>query len=319
MFVARLYGATAGRRRNLAVYGVHAFLIGLATYLAIWLRFDGDIPPHVLENYWRVLPWTLAIRGLTFIPFGLYQGLWRYTGIFDLTRLVLAVFASSLPVFVLVYRPIGPHGLPRSIVILESLLLISFIGGLRLLRRLVQVEPSSTLARRVLILGAGDAGEMIVREMRRGTAYHPVGFIDDDPRKVGLAIHGVTVWGTRKDLPRVIAATRPQEVLVAIPSLESAAMRSVVELLETCKLPITTLPGLKELRDGNVTVKQIRPLAIEDLLPRSSISLNIDDVRRLVQGKRILVTGAGGSIGSELCRQISALSPASLVLYERYE
>ena len=166
----------------------------------------------------------------------------------------------------------------------------------------------------MLILGAGDAGEMILREMRRGTAYHPVGFIDDDPRKVGRTIHGVTVLGTRQDLPRVIVATRPQEVLVAIPSLDSAAMRSVVETLETCKLPITTLPGLKELRNGSVAVKQIRPLAIEDLLPRSPISLNVDEVRRLVEGKRVLVTGAGGSIGSELCRQMAALSPASLVL-----
>jgi FlaA1/EpsC-like NDP-sugar epimerase len=316
---ARIYGATEGYRRSLAVFVVHPFLIGLATYLAISLRFDGDIPPHVLANYWRILPWTVVIRGLVFAPFGLYQGLWRYTSIFDLWRLSLAVFASSIVVFGLVYQPLGPDGLPRSIVIIESILLIAFVGGVRLLPRLIQIEPSSTQARRVLVLGAGDAGEMILREMKRGTAYHPVGFIDDDPTKIGRTIHGVTVLGTRQDLPRVIAAARPQEVLVAIPSLDSAVMRSVVEMLETCKLPITTLPGLKELRNGSVGVKQIRPLAIEDLLPRSPISLNIDEVRRLVEGKRVLVTGAGGSIGSELCRQMAALSPASLVCYERYE
>lgn len=317
--LVRIYGAVPGRRRYVAVCAVHSFFIGLATYLAIWLRFDGLIPPHVLDNYWRTLPWALVIRGVTFVPFGLYQGLWRYTGIFDLTRLVLAVFTSSLLMFGLVYQPIGPHGLPRSIVIIESILLISFLGGARLLRRIVHAEPSSTQARRVLILGAGDAGEMILREMRRGTAYHPVGLIDDDPRKAGLTIHGVAVLGRRQDLPRVIAATKAQEVLVAIPSLESSSMRSVVETLETCKLPITTLPGLKELRDGSVAVQQIRPLAIEDLLPRSPVTLNIDAVRRLIEGKRLLVTGAGGSIGSELCRQIAALSPANLVLYERYE
>ena len=316
--LARLYSVTVGRR-YLAVYAVHALLIGLATYLAVWLRFDGNVPSHVLANYWRILPWTLAIRGLMFVPFGLYQGLWRYTSIFDLTRIVLAVFTSSLPVFFLVYRPLGPDGLPRSIVIIESILLISFVGGVRLLRRLVRVEPGSTRARRVLILGAGDAGEMILREMRRGTAYHPVGFIDDDPRKVGRTIHGVTVLGTRQDLPRVIMETKPQEVLVAIPSLDSAAMRSVVETLETFKLPITTLPDLKELRNGRSPSSRSgrwrSRICCREVRSRSTSTRS----GAWCEGKRVLVTGAGGSIGSELCRQIAALGPASLVLYERYE
>ena len=129
----------------------------------------------------------------------------------------------------------------------------------------------------------------------------------------------MTVLGTRNELRRVIEATQPQEVLIAIPSANAAAIRSLVQHLEAFKLPITTLPDLKELVNGKVAVKQIRPLAIEDLLPRSPISLNVDDVRQLVRGKRVLVTGAGGSIGSELCRQIAALAPASLVLFERYE
>ena len=125
----------------------------------------------------------LVIRGLIFVPFGLYGGLWRYTGVWDLSRIVLAVITSSVVLFLLVYQPLGPAGYPRSIVIVESLLLISFLGGVRLIRRIVQAARRSTRGQRVLILGAGDAGEMIVREMHRGGGYHPVGFIDDNPGK----------------------------------------------------------------------------------------------------------------------------------------
>ena len=298
---------------------IHGALIIMASYLACWLRFDGEIPPRLTTTYLQLLPWVLAIRGLVFVPFGLYGGLWRYTSIWDLSRIILGVLTSSLGLYLLVYRELGPAGFPRSIVIIDSVLLICFLGGARLLRRVLQGVTRPGGGRRVLIVGAGDAGEMIVREMRKGGEYQPVGFIDDDPLKVGRTIHGVTVLGTRDDLPRVVTATTPQEVLVAMPSANAAAARGIVHHLEAFKLPITTLPGLKELVRGNVGVKHIRPLAIEDLLSRKAVALNTTAVRELVSGKRVLVTGAGGSIGSELCRQIAALGPASLILLERYE
>jgi FlaA1/EpsC-like NDP-sugar epimerase len=294
-------------------------LIPTATYLAFWLRFDGNIAPEYIETYLRTLPWLFAIRGLTFFPFGLYGGLWRYTGIWDLTRIVLAVLTSSLLLHVFVYRELGSALYPRSIVIIDSLLLICFLGGVRLLWRILPSLVRAKTGRRVLIIGAGDAGDMIVREMRKSGGYEPVGFIDDDRAKLGRTIHGVKVLGTRVDLPRVVAATQAREALVAIPTATPATIRGFVRLLEDCKLPITTLPSLSELVNGQVGVKQIRPLAIEDLLPRSQVALNTESGRRLVKGKRVLVTGAGGSIGSELCRQIAALEPAELILYERYE
>src|SRR4029434_3154063 len=142
---------------------------------------------------------------------------------------------------------------------------------------------------------------------RKGGGYLPVGFIDDDPSKLGRTIHGVKVLGPRSQLPRVIAATKAVEALVAIPSASPATVRSFVHLLEGHKLPITTLPSLKELVNGKVGVKRVRPRAIEDLLHRSQVALSADNVRRLVKGKRVLVTGAGGSIGSELCRQSAQL------------
>jgi FlaA1/EpsC-like NDP-sugar epimerase len=160
---------------------------------------------------------------------------------------------------------------------------------------------------------------MIVREMRRAGPYRPVGFVDDDPLKIGRTIHGVTVLGTADELPQILENTKPQEVLIAMPTANAAAIRRLVHRLENYKLPITTIPDLKELVNGTSKVTQIRPLAIEDLLPRSPIALDVDAVRRLVRGKRVLVTGAGGSIGSELCRQLAALGPATLVAFERYE
>ena len=306
-------------RRYAVVIGVHGALVALSAYFACWLRFDGAVPPHVTTAFARTLPWILLVRGLIFLPFGLYGGLWRYTGIWDLWRLVVAVTVSSVVVYVLLYQPLVPGGFPRSIVVIESLLLISLVGGARLVRRILNAAPRSAGGQRVLILGAGDAGEMIVREMWRAGGYDPVGFIDDNPLKLGRTIHGVTVLGTRNDLPRVIETTKPQEVLIAIPSAKAASVRSLVQRLEPYKLPITTLPDLKELVNGKVGVKHIRPLAIEDLLPRSPVALNVEAVQHLVRGKRVLVTGAGGSIGSELCRQVASLGPSTLLLFERYE
>lgn len=299
---------------------VHGLLVAVAVYSAFWLRFDGAPPTSALATCTKVLPWLLLIRGLMFASFGLYGGLWRYTGVWDLTRIVVAVGASSVAAYAPLYITIEPAYLPRSIIVIDSLLLISFIGGLRLIWRITDGAAAlSTTGKPVLIIGAGDAGDMIVREMRRGGLYNPVAFVDDNPLKVGRTIHGVTVKGTCKDLARVIDETQPREVLVAIPSAKPAAIRALLQRLEPFKLPITTLPGLKDLVNAQVGVKQIRPLKIEDLLPRSPVSLNVVQVQQMVRGKRVLVTGAGGSIGSELCRHLAQLDPAQLVLLDRYE
>jgi FlaA1/EpsC-like NDP-sugar epimerase len=306
------------RRLALVVIGQLA-LIPASAYFAFWLRFEGAIPPDMMDSLVQTLPWLIAIRGLVFIPFGLYGGLWRYTGIWDLTRIVLAVFTSSLILYIFVHRPMGPGLYPRSIIAIDPLLLVYALGGLRLLRRSAPSLLRSRSGRRVLIIGAGDAGDMIVREMLKGSGYVPVGFIDDDPDKLGRTIHGIKVLGDRSNLARVVTATRAAEALVAIPSASPDTVRAFVEQLQGLKIPITTLPSLKELVNGRVGVKQIRPLAIEDLLPRTQVELNPAGVRRLIRGKSVLVTGAGGSIGSELCRQIVTLEPAELILYERYE
>jgi FlaA1/EpsC-like NDP-sugar epimerase len=317
--LALRYRTLATSKRVWLTVVLDVAMIMTATYLAFWLRFDGNIPSAYFATYLKTLPWLLVVRELAFVGFGLYSGLWRYTGIWDLTQIVLAVFASSLCLYGTVYFELGPALYPRSVVVIDALLLVWFLGGVRLFWRVLPSIIRPKQRRRVLIIGAGDAGDMIVREMLKLGRYRPVGFIDDDPSKLGRTIQGVTVLGRRVDLPRVVAATRPDEALIAIPSATAAMVRSCVQLLEGFKLPLTTLPSLAEIVNGKVGVKQIRPLAIEDLLPRSQVAIDIGDGRRLVNGKRVLVTGAGGSIGSELCRQIASLGPSDLILYERYE
>lgn len=316
---AKTVRRTALRHRRVVVVAFHAMAVAIAGYLAFWLRFDGEIPAHERGLYLQMLPWLLVIRGLTFIPFRLYEGLWRYTGIWDLRNLLAGVLTSSAIFYVLVHGMFGYFEYPRSVFIMDALLLIFLAGGVRLGRRIHKELMRRPAERRVLIYGAGDAGEMVVRDMQFFADYQPIGFIDDDREKVGQRIHGLPVLGTRLDLPRIIEDEHPDEVLVAIARADGPTVRRIVRALEPYKLPITTVPNLRDLLSGSVEVSQIRPLSIEDLLPRSPVGIDPQPVVDLIRGKRVLVTGAGGSIGSELCHQIAALQPALLVLYERHE
>lgn len=307
--------------RRSFVVAFHGGLVVLANYLAFWLRFDGAISEQEMALFGEMLPWLVAIRGLTFIPFRLYEGLWRYTSIWDLRNIIGGVFSSTIVFCVLVRWVFSEMAYPRSVFLIDSVLLISFLGGIRLTRRIYRELGHLDREKRILIYGAGDAGEMIARDMKNNPfyEYEPIGFIDDNPAKVGQRIHGVKVLGTRDALARVMTEENPDAVLVAMPRAEPAMARGVVNALEQFKIPIKILPNLRDVLGEKVAVSQIRNLSIEDLLERAPVGLDLAPIRNLVEGKRILVTGAGGSIGSELCRRIASFQPSSLVLYERYE
>jgi FlaA1/EpsC-like NDP-sugar epimerase len=305
--------------RRAVVLAVHIALITFSNYCAFWLRFDGNIPEPYGAVMKAMLAWLVLIRVVTFIPFRLYEGLWRYTGIWDLRNIILAVVCSSGAFYLLVHWIFGLSEYPRSVFIMDSILLIFSMGGIRLTRRLYQGLARWKHKKRILIYGAGDAGEMIVRNIKNNASeYQPVGFVDDDLAKSRQRIHGVRVLGSGQDLPAIVARQRPEEVWIAMPKLEGARMREILKILRPFKVSLKTLPQ-STAGDSEVTLNQIRSLALEDLLDRPTVGLDLEPVRQFLRGKRVLVTGAGGSIGSELSRQISGCQPDVLILVDKSE
>lgn len=315
----RLSEGARARHRWLLILFVHLGSIALANYGAFLLRFDGTIP-NAYAGAWVIgLPSVLLLRGLAAYGLGLFRGTWLYAGVWDIRNVAVATGVSTALLFVwfewLLELPY-PHG----VYLIDSVLVFVLLSGVRLagrVRRQLSVGPD---ARRVLIVGAGDAGAMIAAEMKhnRSLGALPVGFVDDDPRKRGLFVNGVRVYGPRADLPAITADVRPDEFLVAVPSADAETVRRIVATLEPYSLPVKILPSLAALLNGNL-LERIRPLEMGDLLARPPFDLNLDEVRALVRDRCVLVTGAGGSIGAELSRQVAELSPRSLIMVDRYE
>jgi FlaA1/EpsC-like NDP-sugar epimerase len=308
-------------RRSFVVC-LHIILIALSQYLSFWLRFDGKISDQELALYFQMLPWLVLIRGISFFPFRLYQGLWRYTGIWDLRNIILGVLLSSILFYLFVYWGLQIEGYPRSTIFIDSLILVCAMGGIRLGWRLKRGLTAFKHRKRLLIYGAGDTGEIIVRDIRNNRDeydYHPIGFVDDDRQKVGRRIHGVPVLGVTDELPKIMLKEKPDEVLLAVPRAQPAAIRKLVNSLAPFNVPIRTLPSLRNGDNGGPRMRHIRDLAIEDLLERLPVGLDSNVLRRFVKGRRIVVTGAGGSIGAELCRQIAGYEPELLILVDKSE
>jgi FlaA1/EpsC-like NDP-sugar epimerase len=310
--------------RRVFVIGAHLFLIVAASYLAFWLRFDGRILSAELSLWLGMVPWLVATRGIAFIPLRLYEGLWRYTGIWDLRNIIAGVSASTVVFYMLVRWGFGITRYPRSVFVIDSLLLVFFMGGIRLGMRSFR-ESSRRYRhrpeRRALIVGAGDAGDMLVREIGRNLTmpYEVVGFVDDEPRKRGMRIHGVEVLGTVDELSELCRAQRIQEVLIAIPSANGAQMRRISQACRAAGVEFKTIPSLGELLENPSAVPKVRRVDICDLLRREPVRIDHSEVEKFVRGKGVLITGAGGSIGSELCRQVARFEPGSLVLLDRAE
>jgi FlaA1/EpsC-like NDP-sugar epimerase len=302
----------------------HLLIVVVANYAAFWLRFDGDIPDHYKDLMWGAMPWLLLVRGTVFAIYRLYRGLWRYTSIWDTWHIISATLLSAVIFYLFIHVIEAQIAYPRSVFIVDSLLGIFLLTAMRLpwrIHREFKVESKSKKKKRILIYGAGDAGEMILRDIKQHPEYHykPIGFLDDDRSKVGQRIHGIRVCGTRQQLTQIIENNQVDEIILAIPSADPSTMREIVRSLQQYNMPIKTTPNLRDILDEKVTLSQIRNLSVEDLLPRVPVDLDMAPVQRLLKGKTVFITGAGGSIGSELCRQIAKMEPAELLLFDRYE
>src|SRR5215213_4759693 len=327
-------------RHAIPQVAVDAGLVALAYFLAYRLRFDGGVPPDYQDLFERTLSFVVIGSIAIFTGFGLYRHWMRYSSQREYLRIVQAAVAAVLalvgyvaivqPKLVNVGYPRGlvPVSIPAGVLALYGLLMLVFLAGVRYGVHLFYERPlngfrSRRDARSVLIVGAGDGGRLLLREILRNPdlGFRPVGFVDDDPRKQNARIdRGLSVLGTTEELPQVLQAVEPDEVLIAIPSAPGTVRARVVAACRERGVPVRTMPTVFELlQDGGRVLRQVRNVEVEDMLGREPVRMDIDRVGGYITGRVVLVTGAGGSIGSELCRQISRVGPSKLVLLDHAE
>ncbi len=314
--------------RRSAQVGIDAGLVALAYSVAFGLRFDAGIPGRYLALLAVTLPFVVAGKVLVFALFGLYHKLWRFVDARDFETTVRAVVVSSLllvgALFLLSPGAVAP---PRGVIALDFLLTLLAVAGLRFAvrsfgdRRLTGAIAKRG-AREVIIVGAGNGGQSVAFELRRNPELPgvPIGFVDDDPRKKGMRIGGLKVLGATTDLARILDDAEPDEVIIAIPSAPGELRQRVVTACRRRDIPVRTLPTVFELLSGGMNLmRQLREVRVEDVLGREPVRVELDRVGAYLSDAVVLVTGAGGSIGSELCRQIARVRPARLVLMDNAE
>jgi FlaA1/EpsC-like NDP-sugar epimerase len=301
-----------------------AAVLVCSLFASFLIRFEGNIPPSDLNLFRNSVLVIVLIQLFVFFVSGLYDRMWRYVSTRELRVLAIdVVVGSALSVIPLYY--VARSGFPRSVLIIHALLTVMLVGGARFgaryLYELQKHRSVLTESKPVLVFGAGDSGEVIVREMLKHpeVIYDPVGFVDDDPIKIGRRIHGVQVIGTHEDIPELAAKYEVEEVIIAIPSAPSSVIRDVVEMCDAAGVKCKTLPGVFELIDGTVDLNQIRDINVEDLLGREPVRIDIAEAEAYLKGAVVLVTGGAGSIGSELCRQIARYNPKQLIILDHNE
>jgi FlaA1/EpsC-like NDP-sugar epimerase len=302
-------------------------LVAAAWWLAWSLRFEHR--PVYYDRYldWSIVALVVAIKLPVFALSGFYNRWWRYVSTRDMWVAFRGVVLASVAVF-LVFTLFEVHrvNVPRGVWFIDLLVCMAFVAGSRLLARTIIERPLPsrivTRGKEAVIVGAGDAGQLVVKEMQRSPAlgYTAIGLLDDDPRKRNLRLHGVRVLGTTADLDHVIRDRRPDEVLIAIPSAPGQLRARIVETARALDVPVKTLPSLSDLVSGDADLaRQLRPVEVEDVLGREPVEVDFPSISEYLKGEVVLVTGAGGSIGSELCRQIARVGPGKLVLLDHAE
>lgn len=295
-----------------------------AWWLAFWLRFSPEWPLQFTHLFWQGLPAVVLTQAVCFVGFGLYRGMWRFASLPDLKRILAAVGVSALAAPAALLLLIPGAVIPRSVLILDPLLLVTIMGGSRLAYRAWKEHRLAALThpeqRPALILGAGSGADFFLRELRRNaSALRPVGLLDDDPAKLGRRLQDVPVLGRIGDLPAVARRTGAEVAVLAMPSAPHRVKRRAAELALEAGVELLTLPALEDVVAGRVTIQALRGLELEDLLGRDPVRLDLAGLTGAIEGQTVLVTGGAGSIGSELARQLAVFRPGRLVLVDASE
>ncbi|MDD2556552.1 MAG: nucleoside-diphosphate sugar epimerase/dehydratase, partial [Syntrophaceticus sp.] len=322
--------------RTAAFCLIDAIIVNIAYLGAFLLRFDGVIPAEYLVNYPVFAVSVTVITISVYYIFGFYRKMWQYASIREMYYVFLGVTAASLVVIAAAYIFIYPEAvmkpMPRSIYPIAWLLNLVFTSGSRFGVRFFreyrngngkngESAAAPVNPKRALIIGAGEAGAMVAKEMygHPTSGLLPVGFIDDDLRKQGMDLFNIPVLGRREDIPHLVVEYKIDEIIIAMPSAPGQKIREIVDICKGTGVRVKTVPGVYELIDGKVSVSQLREVQLEDLLGRDPVQLDMERIAAYLKGKTVLVTGAGGSIGSELCRQVARFQPGALILLDNTE
>ena len=297
-----------------------ALLIFTSLVLAWLLRFDFSLPYRALLL--TAAPLLIVIRLVAIGRFGLLHGWWRYTGVSDALDILKAITLGSVVFFFVMRFVLGVTAFPRTIYILEAVLSMGLLAGVRLFSRILteSAREVATSDKKVMLIGAGMAAQMVIREIKRSrNSYEAVGCVDDDRSKFGIKIHGVPVIGSVDQLPAILAAHPVDEILIAVPSATGKQMQRFVGICEQAGARFKTVPALRDIITGQGSIREFRDVDLEDLLGRDAVEIDLESVRERIDGRVVLVTGAAGSIGSELCRQILEYGPAALLCLDQSE
>ncbi|OJZ08040.1 MAG: polysaccharide biosynthesis protein [Thiobacillus sp. 63-78] len=308
-----------------AIIILYDLVVAVVAWLAAyWLRFNLSLPPEYQAAALSTLVWVVPLQAVVFWRFGLYRGIWRFASLPDLKRIVLAVGIAALlvPVALILFRV---HAVvPRSVLILDPLLLVIVMGGSRLAYRAWKEHRMASVlhpdSKPVLVAGAGSAADFLLRELARNpSGFHVVGLLDDSRDKQGRLVQGLPVLGALADVAVWAKKMEVDDVVLALPSAAHEVRKRMTQICTEAGLSVMTIPSLEDLVAGRVSVSSLRRVELDDLLGRDPVQLDDSGLHRLLTGQIVMVTGAGGSIGSELCRQIARFKPAKLVLFEQSE
>jgi FlaA1/EpsC-like NDP-sugar epimerase len=308
--------------RNFTAFAHDLLACAVAWLVAFLLRFNFDVPPEHQAGMWSRLLWILPLQAAIFWRLGLYRGVWRYASLTDFRRIVVAAGAGVVVIaFLVFFLQLGET--PRSVLVLYPILLTGIMAGSRVLYRAAKeghlVRLTRLDAKRAIVLGAGGAAARLLESVARNQEWLVVGLLDDDPGKQGREIHGVKVIGRLDDLPRLARKLDIYRAVIALPGAQHGARRRALALCREANVTAMTVPSYEDLVSGRVSLSAMRPVEVDDLLGRDPVRLDGTGLQHWLQGAVVMVTGAGGSIGAELCRQVARWRPATLVLYEQNE